>query len=149
MPDMEQVAARFFSTRENAALQALPDSQKLEAFFNCWTRKEAYIKASGDGLSRPLDQFEVSLAPGEAARLLNVEGMSGETARWSLETLAPATGYVAALAVEGSGWHLERWRYSPASVAVPRAPPKAPRPATAPKRTVSGFARVARPAGTR
>jgi 4'-phosphopantetheinyl transferase len=70
IPDVEQIAVRFFSVGENAALCALPESLRLEAFFNCWTRKEAYIKAIGDGLSHPLNQFQVSLAPGEAARLL-------------------------------------------------------------------------------
>ncbi len=100
LPDAEQIAARFFSPGENAAWQALPESQRLEAFFNCWTRKEAYLKACGDGLARPLDQFEVSLVPGEVARLLRVQGQAEETARWWLQALEPADGYIAALAVE-------------------------------------------------
>jgi len=101
----------FFSARENATLRAIPDSRKLEAFFNCWTRKEAYIKAVGEGLSRPLDQFEVSLAPGEPAQLLSVEGASEETANWSLEALVPAPGYVAAVAVEEHDWRLICWQW--------------------------------------
>lgn len=111
MPDAEQIGARFFSMRENAALGVFPRSQKLEAFFNCWTRKEAYLKATGDGLARPLDQFDVSLSPGEPARLLHVEGDVQETARWSLQALAPACGYVATLAVEGHDWHLACWQW--------------------------------------
>jgi 4'-phosphopantetheinyl transferase len=110
LPDAEQIAARFFSAQENVTLRTLPESQRLEAFFNCWTRKEAYIKAIGDGLSHPLDQFQVSLSPEEAARLLNVEGTPEETTRWSMTSFVPAPGYVAALVVEGSGYHLERWQ---------------------------------------
>lgn len=109
IPDIEQIAERFFSAKENAVFCALPPSQKLEAFFNCWTRKEAYLKATGDGLARPLDQFAVSLAPGKAARLLHVEGDVQETTRWSLQRLTPAPGYVVALAVEGHGWRLACW----------------------------------------
>ncbi|MBN1891064.1 MAG: 4'-phosphopantetheinyl transferase superfamily protein [Thermoflexales bacterium] len=100
MPDAGQIAARFFSPGENAAWLALPESQRLEAFFNCWTRKEAYLKACGDGLARPLDQFEVSLAPGEAAALLRVPGQEEEAARWWLHALEAADGYIAAMAVE-------------------------------------------------
>lgn len=110
LPDAAQIAARFFSARENMALVSLPASQRLEAFFSCWTRKEAYIKAVGDGLARPLDQFQVSLTPGEPVQLLWVEGRAEETTRWSMEALAPAPGYVGAIAVEGSDWHLERWQ---------------------------------------
>ncbi len=111
MPDFGQIAARFFSQNENSALNALPESQRQEAFFNCWTRKEAYIKAIGDGLMHPLNSFDVSLAPGEPARLLNVEGDPEKASRWSLKSLNPAPGYVAALAVAGQDWQLQwkRW----------------------------------------
>jgi 4'-phosphopantetheinyl transferase len=107
----EQIAARFFSPRENAVLRALPAELKPEAFFNCWTRKEAYIKARGEGLSLPLDQFDVSLAPGEPTMLLNTRGDPQETARWSLQALTPGPGYVAALAVEGHGWRFKYWQW--------------------------------------
>jgi 4'-phosphopantetheinyl transferase len=100
MPDAEEIAERFFSPRENAALRTVPAGKKLEAFFNCWTRKEAFLKAIGDGLSRSLDSFEVSLFPGEPARLLSVEGDPQEAFRWYLRALAPASGYMGALAVE-------------------------------------------------
>lgn len=112
LPDAEQIAARFFSAAENAVLCALPENQRSEAFFNCWTRKEAYLKATGDGLSRPLDQFQVSLAPGEPVRLLVDEQMPEEISRWRLESLMPASGYVAALVVEGHDWHLRCWQCS-------------------------------------
>jgi 4'-phosphopantetheinyl transferase len=102
MPDAEEIAERFFSPRENAVFRTVPPAKRLEAFFNCWTRKEAFLKAIGDGLSRPLDSFEVSLAPGKPAHLLSVEGDLKEASRWSLRALVPASGYIGALAVEGS-----------------------------------------------
>jgi len=82
-----------------------------QAFFNCWTRKEAYIKARGEGLSLPLDQFDVSLAPGETAALLSTNGDPQEASRWSLRELAPGSSYVAALAVKGHGWRLKCWHW--------------------------------------
>jgi 4'-phosphopantetheinyl transferase len=66
------------------------------------TRKEAYIKARGEGLSHPLHLFTVSLKPGEPARLVNTENDPPEAARWSVVELSPGKGYAAALAVEGS-----------------------------------------------
>jgi 4'-phosphopantetheinyl transferase len=108
----EPLAERFFSQLESAKLRALPVDQQSEAFFACWTRKEAYLKARGQGLlALPLDQFEVSLAPGEPAALLSVQGDEQEPLRWSLQHLSPEQGYAAALAVEGSGWQLECWRW--------------------------------------
>jgi 4'-phosphopantetheinyl transferase len=92
----QQVAERFFSPRESSALRTLPVSLRVEAFFNCWTRKEAYLKARGEGLLAPLDGFDVSLIPGQPAALL-----SGSYGRWSLYALTPAPGYAAAVAVEG------------------------------------------------
>jgi 4'-phosphopantetheinyl transferase len=107
----EEIARRFFSSAEAAELAALPSHLRTEAFFNCWTRKEAYIKARGKGLSLPLDQFDVSLAPGKPAALLRARGEPDESSRWSLTALAPAQGYVAALAVEGHAYQLRCWRW--------------------------------------
>lgn len=108
----EQIAERFFSSQENAMLRALPAKRvKHKAFFNCWTRKEAYIKARGEGLSLPLDQFDVSLAPGGPAMLLNTREDPQEVSRWSLQELIPAPGFVATLAVEGHGWRLACWKW--------------------------------------
>jgi 4'-phosphopantetheinyl transferase len=102
----EPVAQRFFSPREVAALRALSGERRHEAFFVCWTRKEAYLKATGKGLSLPLDCFDVSLLPGEPAALLATRHDPTEVGRWSLRALAPAQGYAGALAVEGRGWRL-------------------------------------------
>jgi 4'-phosphopantetheinyl transferase len=105
LPGAERIAERFFAVPEREALQALPAERKLEGFYTCWTRKEAYIKALGDGLGHPLDEFAVSLAPGEPARLWTLrETGSAEEATWSLEALLPTPGYVAALAARGHGW---------------------------------------------
>lgn len=109
--DAERIAERFFSAQENAVLQSLPVSQRQAAFFNCWTRKEAFIKAIGEGLSRPLDQFDVSVAPGEPARFLSIGGSSEEAWRWSLFSLAPGPNYVGALAVERRDWQLACWEW--------------------------------------
>jgi 4'-phosphopantetheinyl transferase len=106
-----EIAERFFSRREVAMLRALPTEVQHQAFFRCWTRKEAYIKARGEGLSLPLDQFDVSLAPGEPAAVLGTQRDPSEASRWSLQELTPAPDYVAALAVEGHGWHLTCWQW--------------------------------------
>ncbi|MFY9552972.1 MAG: 4'-phosphopantetheinyl transferase superfamily protein [Thermoanaerobaculia bacterium] len=106
-----RIAERFFSAAEVAALRALPGRLQGEAFFACWTRKEAYIKARGEGLSMPLDAFSVSLAPGEPAALLDCPSAPEEIRAWSLRSLVPAPGFLAAVAVEGKGWRLLRQRF--------------------------------------
>ena len=107
----EAIAERYFSPREVAALRALPADLRRAAFFTCWTRKEAYIKARGEGLSFPLDRFDVSLTPGEPAALLRTLGDPHEASRWTLQALAPGPGYIAALAVEGRDWQLACWQW--------------------------------------
>jgi len=109
MPDAESIAGRFFSARDYATFLTLPATQRDEGFFNCWTRKEAYIKALGEGLSHPLDRFDVSLRPGEPAQLLAVAEAPEEVERWSMRSLKPVFGYVAALVVEGRDWSLRCW----------------------------------------
>lgn len=103
----ERIAERFFSPREVAALRELPAAEQPAAFFRCWTRKEAFVKARGEGLSLPLHSFDVSLAPGEFPALLHVETDPAEVERWTLHTVTPtSSGYAAALAVEGRGFTL-------------------------------------------
>ena len=74
VPEADQIAAKFFSPREGAMLHAIPAEQKMEAFFHCWTRKEAYLKATGEGIADALPRIEVSLGPGQPARLLRING---------------------------------------------------------------------------
>lgn len=96
--DLLRIARRFFAASEYAELAALPRSQQLDAFFRCWTRKEAYVKALGDGLQAPLDTFEVTLRPGDAAAVRHVDADPGAAARWRLHHLDPAPGYFGAVA---------------------------------------------------
>jgi 4'-phosphopantetheinyl transferase len=104
MPDGIDIAKRFFSAPENEVFAGLGDDVRDLAFFLCWTRKEAYIKAVGEGLSMPLDCFDVAFAPGEPARILRTRGNPAEAERWTMLSLDPGPGYVGALAVEGDGW---------------------------------------------
>jgi 4'-phosphopantetheinyl transferase len=100
----EQIAERFFSLKELAELRSLPPEQRDEAFFLCWTRKEAYVKAQGAGLGIPLDSFDVSLTPGTPETLV-----SSDSGRWMLRAFQPATGYAAAVVAEGRDWALRLW----------------------------------------
>jgi 4'-phosphopantetheinyl transferase len=108
--DELEIAERFFSTREMKDLRALPEPLRKLGFFTCWTRKEAYIKGIGEGLSMPLDRFDVSLVPGSPAALLHTRG-GPEASRWSLAALDPGPGYVGALAVPGDVEVLRLWRF--------------------------------------
>ena len=106
----EDIARRFFSRGEVTAFNALGNEEQVAAFFRCWTRKEAYIKAIGRGLSEPLDAFDVTLAPGEAA-LLRAE--RGDTSRWAMFDIDAGDGYAAALAVEAPVSNIRLWRILP------------------------------------
>ncbi len=98
--DAAAIADRYFSPGEASVLRGLREPERSRAFLRGWTRKEAFIKATGDGLSRPLDEFEVPLLPDEPPRLLRLAGDPAAAARWWLQDLAPASGFAAALAVE-------------------------------------------------
>jgi 4'-phosphopantetheinyl transferase len=110
--DCEEIARHFFSKGEIAALCTLPEQSKHKGFYNCWTRKEAYVKAKGAGFSIPLDEFDVTLIPGVPARLLHTEWEPQEVTRWSFEELRPGRGYAAAIAVEGRPRHLTCLQWS-------------------------------------
>lgn len=102
----ELLAKHFFSPLENATLNSFPAEAKNKAFFDCWSRKEAYIKARGEGLTIPLKQFDVSLEPDEPARLLNNRIYPDDVSHWSLQEINPSRGYAAAMAVEGHDWRV-------------------------------------------
>ncbi len=108
----DAIARRFFSAEENRQLGALAtESERDDAFFRCWTRKEAYLKALGDGLARPLGSFDVSL--GDPPELLRVEDEEREPERWRMLSLSPPAGYTGALVVEAGDVRLSErtWVY--------------------------------------
>jgi 4'-phosphopantetheinyl transferase len=116
MPDCEQIAERFFSHSEREVLRGIAAARKEETFFNCWTRKEAYLKAVGEGLAAPLDSFDVTLAPGDPPRMLTLEGDAERAARWSLHHLRPADDYLGAVAIEDGTWAMETWSFEASEV---------------------------------
>jgi 4'-phosphopantetheinyl transferase len=105
---VREIAGRFFSHDEQQAFEQVPAELKLETFFRCWTRKEAFVKAKGNGLSLPLDQFDVSLLPKQSAELLRTWPDPEERHRWSMWDLDVGPGYAGALVVEGKGIKLSR-----------------------------------------
>lgn len=109
--DCLEIARRFFSEQEQKALEALPADLQSIAFFNCWTRKEAFIKAIGEGVSFPLDRFDVSLAPGQLARLISIRGDSSAAEGWNLQELQVGDRYAAAVVVEGGDCELQFWEW--------------------------------------
>ena len=109
MDDLKSIARSTFAPGEYAKLCSLPPSQELNAFFNCWTRKEALIKGLGEGLSLPLDHFEVSL--GEPARLLSYTSDIPLDGSWTLISLQPIFGYIAALAIHAIKFRLECFKF--------------------------------------
>jgi 4'-phosphopantetheinyl transferase len=107
--EVDSIARRFFSAREQMELAAMADEERVHSFFRCWTRKEAYIKAVGDGLSLPLSQFDVSLEPGAKTALLATRPDNSEAERWLLRETPAGDNYAAALCVEGRDWKLRDW----------------------------------------
>jgi 4'-phosphopantetheinyl transferase len=100
MADAEDLARSFFSPLEINELAGLPPELKLAGFFDCWTRKEAFIKAIGLGLSSPLDGFSVSLSPNQPTALLEVADDTEALKKWGLIALDVAPDYSAALVFE-------------------------------------------------
>lgn len=105
LSDAQQLAKRFFIPAEAEAIATLPMAQKQSAFLNAWTRKEAYLKATGDGLAG-LDEVEVSLIPGMPAKLVAIQGNSELASQWFIGELHPHPDYVAAVAIAGPDWQI-------------------------------------------
>jgi len=106
-----EIASRYFSPQEAADLRSLPPTGQARGFFTCWTRKEAYVKATGEGIAFGLDQFSVTLRPDEPAALLETEFRPEEAALWTLFHLEPSTDYIGAVATRGSVDSLFCWFY--------------------------------------
>lgn len=108
--DVLDLAARFFAVDEIHALEALPASEREEAFYRCWTRKEAFIKALGLGLSLPLDCFSVSLASDEPFQALRTcHAAPALLHQWRIVALPVGSGYSAAVTAEAGAWAVRRW----------------------------------------
>lgn len=105
----DEIVRNFFSQAEAEELHSLPPEVKTQAFFNCWTRKEAYIKARGEGMYCSLDQFDVSVLPGAPAILRNSRMDSREVERWTFQDLLVESGYAATVAIEGGFSRLVLW----------------------------------------
>lgn len=115
--DVLSIARRFFSFYEQEKLQAVEHRDRVAAYFRCWTRKEAFIKANGSGLSLPLDQFDVSITPGDTDALIATRPNSAEAQQWLLRDIPVRPGYAAALCAAGRDWQLEI--QNPDDVTVP------------------------------
>jgi 4'-phosphopantetheinyl transferase len=118
LPEAESLARRFFADEEYNEFLSFSPVQRNAAFFNCWTRKEACLKAMGDGLFAPLDRFQVSLKPGDAAAVLGVDGDGQAAAEWTLLHLTPLEEYVGAIALRAPGITLREWKFQDAEHCV-------------------------------
>lgn len=113
VPDLERLAEQFFSKEEVRALQAYQGATRTCAFYHCWTRKEAYIKAVGEGLSIPLDRFSVSVDPNQTDVRLARDKSLREGEAWVLRGFSPGSNYAAAVAVEGTAVEFSFWEKGP------------------------------------
>jgi 4'-phosphopantetheinyl transferase len=110
--DLESLARAFLSPGERERFRALPAGSKPRALTECWTLKEAFLKALGTGFSRSLESLDVWLTPEESVRTLSFREDSGRSSTWSLRRLRPALGYAGALALEGDAAELQCWRWT-------------------------------------
>jgi 4'-phosphopantetheinyl transferase len=111
LEDAGDLVARFFSTRESSEFKSLPDDQRPLAFFNLWTRKEAWLKATGEGITHLLDCVEVSFMPGAPARLLSLPDRFPSASNWTICDITPGPGFAAAVVAAGERGEFEcrRW----------------------------------------
>ena len=108
----QEIVERYFSRQERETLHTVSSDQILEAFFQGWTRKEAYSKALGQGVSQRWTQFSVPLTPGEVVELPDAGAKVGKDSQFALCPLESGAGYIAAVAAQGTGWHLHCWHWS-------------------------------------
>ncbi len=110
--DTSALAERFFSLRERAGLQALPEHLRVPGFFACWTRKEAFLKATGEGLSFPLEDFSVTTHPDLDPEIEEIKGSTDNGKRWFLADLSIVDGFRATVARERSPYRLETYAWN-------------------------------------
>jgi len=116
LSDLESLAARFLSEREQKFVDAVADAERTKAFLTAWTRKEAYLKALGDGLVREPKLIDVRLDRSPTTELREFDHRSGREELWRVETVVPVRGYVGAVVGRGTGWRI-RWMDWPAGPA--------------------------------
>jgi 4'-phosphopantetheinyl transferase len=109
IPDFEEIAANYFSPREVETMRALAAEMRMQAFYAAWTRKEAFLKATGEGIAENLPRVEVTLKPEEQPEILAVPGDPFARAAWKLKTFRPAPGYLGAAAFRHSDLKLHAW----------------------------------------
>jgi 4'-phosphopantetheinyl transferase len=107
----ERLARRFFTPSEQRVIFAKPSGLQLYAFYQIWTRKEAFLKAKGEGLSQPMEEFEVDLLSEQGVNIVGRNHLHNLIEGWSLLPLTPGPSYVAALAVAGRDWKLSCWQW--------------------------------------
>jgi 4'-phosphopantetheinyl transferase len=110
MRDAQAIAARFFSISEARRLGLLPQDRQMIGFFECWTRKEAFLKATGEGLSRNTQSVSATFGPGETARFERIDEPHDNPSAWSLKGFVPAEGYVGAVAMRAPIGEVHVWR---------------------------------------
>jgi 4'-phosphopantetheinyl transferase len=113
VPSGDQIAERFFTPAEAGRIRSLPAEQRAQAFFDCWVRKEAFVKATGQGVSFGLDRFEMPVAPGDSSAMLLSFRCPPDVQDWSLLPLEPCPGYVGAAVAAGTDWVPVLWHWQP------------------------------------
>lgn len=113
VPDLLDIASRYFTAAEADTIATVPPDERGLAFFLCWTRKEAFSKALGEGLSLALDRYRVACRPGDPARILEIDGSAAEAAWWCVVDLQPAPGFVGAVVVRAAPRPLDLVRLDP------------------------------------
>lgn len=109
---LTEISQRIFAPEESAALRRLPEGLRPIAFFKCWTAREAYVKATGDGLARSPDTFSVSITPGGDVQRVKDDDAAGQGSVWTLHGLCVDPGYAATLVAEGRDFELHCWQWS-------------------------------------
>ena len=109
VPDADQLVMRFFSAAERKEYESLAIARRNAAFLSGWTRKEAFIKATGEGLSRPLDSFDVSVDPSQPARLLRVDAIPGDLSGWQLRSFDHSADFAGAVVFTGTEQEHVEW----------------------------------------
>ena len=122
--EMELIVEQFFSAKEKIVFGTLPASGKQETFFNWWTRKEAFTKATGNGLYYPLDTFDVSVAPGESDESLKILGYAKKGPTWSMWDVRPAEAFTGAVVIRARDFDVQFWQWSDLSSEAPRGKPR-------------------------